>query len=58
MCAQQDVGLDIRHRLERNQLVGSVALTAAPKGGNLVSRSVATVLPLETGTLRSPMDWP
>ena len=28
MCAQQDVGLDIRHRLERNQLVGSVALTA------------------------------
>ena len=27
-CAQQDVGLHIRHRLERNQLVGSAALTA------------------------------
>ena len=55
-CTQQGIGLHIRLRLERNQLVVSVALTA--KEGNPASRSVATVLPLEIDILRSPMDWP
>ena len=53
-CAHQDVGLHIHHRLERSQLL--VRQPSLHKGGNSASRSVVTVLPLETYTLRSPMD--